>query len=109
MTRKIDATCSPCKINTRIDDADTAKSLGHGQDGYVVDGGVGPKRDKRGQKRQTDNYKRRPEGERDQASENVTPERSGSGRYYCRCKEKYEASNGAQELWRAVADEDIKS
>jgi len=37
------AACSPCKLNTRIDDGDTAKIEAHGQDGYVVVGEADPK------------------------------------------------------------------
>jgi len=42
-----DAACSPCEINTRIDDRETANIEGHGQDGYVVVKEADPKRDDR--------------------------------------------------------------
>jgi len=47
--------CSPCKINTRIDETEVE---GHGQDGYV--GEVGPEKYDGTWKRQTDNYRKRP-------------------------------------------------
>lgn len=75
------ATCNPCKINTGTDDVNEIEGP---WTGWICRWWYGRPwvAWEAKEKRQTVNYRTWPEKTIDQASENVTPERSGSGRYY---------------------------